>query len=80
MVGCLEVASLVAVISMHSVRVYHEIELLAFLVQRIQQLQGVLMVDIVISGAMCNLQHYRFCPDSVISHRIILHIIQHLSN
>ena len=58
-VGILEMITLIAVIAVHSVWVDHKIELLAGSVHCIKELEGILMVDIVITGAVCKLQHYR---------------------
>ena len=58
-VGILEVASLIASIAMHAVRIDHEVELLAELVKGIDELQRVLMVNIVVSSTMCDLEHNR---------------------
>ena len=60
LVGFQEVGTLIAVIAMHSVRIYHEIEFLAFLVKGIKKLKSVLMVDIVVTGAVGKFEHDRF--------------------
>ena len=52
MVGFQEMIALIAVVSMHSIRIDHEVELLALLMHDIQKLEGVLMVDVVVSGAV----------------------------
>ena len=59
-VGILEMIALIAVIAVHAVRVDHEVEFLAGFVHCIQKLECILMVDIVVSGSMRELQHYRF--------------------
>lgn len=56
----IEVVSLIAVIAMHSVRIYHEFEILALSVHYIQKLEGVLMMNVVVSSAMGKFEHYRF--------------------
>ena len=59
-VGILEMIALIAVIAVHTVWIDHEVEFLAGLMQCIQELECVLMVDIVVSGSVCEFQHYRF--------------------
>ena len=54
-----EVSSLIAVIAVHSVRVYHEIELLSGTMQLIKKLESVLVMNIVIACAMGQLKHHR---------------------
>ena len=54
-----EVVALVAVVAVHAVRVDHEVELLAFTVEGIQELEGVLVVDIIISCTMGQFEHDR---------------------
>ena len=54
-----EVSSLVAAIAVHSVRVDHEIETLAGFLEGIDELEGVLEMDVVISGAVGEFQHDR---------------------
>ena len=51
-------AALVVVIAMHSVRIDHQFELLLSLMQFIDKEKGVLMMNIVVSGAMSQLQHH----------------------
>ena len=55
----LEMIALIAVIAVHSVRIDHEVELLASLMQGIQKLEGILMVYIVVTGTMSKLKHDR---------------------
>ena len=57
MVGLEEVVALVAVIAVHAVRVDHEVELLAFAVEDITELEGVLVMDVVVTGAVGQFQH-----------------------
>ena len=52
--------ALVAAVAVHAVRVDHEVEFLSCLLHGIQKLEGILVMDIVITGAVCQLQHYRF--------------------
>ena len=59
-VGILEVGALVAVIAVHSVRIDHKVEFLAGFMHCIQKLQGVLVVDIVVSSAVGEFQHNWF--------------------
>ena len=59
MVGIEEVLALVAVVAMHAVRIYHEVELLAFLVHHIKKLESVLMVDVIIACSMSEFEHHR---------------------
>ena len=56
-VGFEEVRALVAMVAMHAVRIDHEVELLAGAVEGIQKLESVLVVDVVVSGAVGQLQH-----------------------
>ena len=56
-VGFEEVVSLVAIVAMHAVRVDHEVELLAFAVEGIKELEGVLVMDVVVTGAVGQFQH-----------------------
>ena len=58
-VGVLEVGALVATIAVHSVRIDHEVELLSFLLESINQEKSVLMVHVVVSCSVSDLQHYR---------------------
>ena len=58
-VGFLEVVALIAVVAVHAVGVDHEVEVLSRLVQGIQELEGVLVVDVVVTGAVSQFQHYR---------------------
>ena len=60
MVGIKEVVSLITTITVHSVRIDHEVELLAFLVEGVEKLEGVLMVHIVVSCTVSEFEHYRF--------------------
>ena len=58
-VGVSEVCALVALVAMHTVRIDHEVELLAGTMEGIQELESVLMVNVVISGSVGKLQHHR---------------------
>ena len=60
MVGVEEVLALVAVVAVHAVRIYHEVKLLALLMNHIKKLEIVLMVDVVVSSAVSQFQHHRF--------------------
>ena len=55
-----EVVALITIVAMHAVRVDHEVELLAGTMEDIQKLEGILMMDVVVSGAVSQLQHYWF--------------------
>lgn len=73
--------ALIATISVHAVRVYHEVEFLAFTMECIKELKSILMMNIVVSCAMGNLQHNRFiravCRNiRSVLHRIFIHIIE----
>ena len=54
-----EVGPLVASVAVHSVRVDHEIETLAGFLEGIDELKGVLEMDVVISGTVGEFQHDR---------------------
>ena len=56
-VGFEEVVALVAIVAVHAVWIDHEVELLAFAVEGIQKLKGVLVVNVVVTGAVGQLQH-----------------------
>ena len=58
-VGGVEVGALVTAVAMHAVRVDHEIELLTGLVHSVKELECVLVVNIVVTCTMSQLQHYR---------------------
>ena len=58
-VGSIGVGALVAVIAVHTVRIDHEVELLASLVHRVNKLEGILVVDIVVTGTMSKFEHHR---------------------
>ena len=51
--------ALVAAVAVHPVRVDHQFELGAGLLQGIGKHQGVLEMDIVVTGAVSQLQHHR---------------------
>ena len=57
MVGFEEVVALVAIVAVHAVRVDHEVELLAFTVEDIQELEGVLVMDVVVTGTVGQFKH-----------------------
>ena len=59
-VGLLEVGALVAAVAVEAVWVDHEVELLAGFVESVEELEGILVVDIVITCAMGQFQHDRF--------------------
>ena len=64
MVGFEEMFSLVATIAVHAVRVDHEFELLALLVQLVDELKRALEMNVVVTGTMSDFQHnrlYRRC-------------------
>ena len=48
-------ASLIATIAMHPVRIDHEIELLTFFMKGIYELEGVLMVNVIITRSVSDL-------------------------
>ena len=48
-----------ALVSVHTVRIDHEIKLLSCLLQGIDKLEGILEMHIVVSGAVGQLQHHR---------------------
>ena len=49
-VGVQEVGALVAAVAVHSVWVDHEVEAFAVAVEGVQELEGVLVVDVVVAG------------------------------
>ena len=51
-VGVLEVGALVASVAVHSVWVDHKVEAFAVAVEGIQELEGVLVMNVVIAGAV----------------------------
>lgn len=51
-VGLEEMGALISIIAVHTVRVDHEIELLAFAMKDIEELKCVLVVDVVVAGAV----------------------------
>lgn len=59
-VGLEEMGALISIIAVHTVRVDHEIELLSFPVEGIEELKGILVVDIVVAGAVGQFEHDRF--------------------
>ena len=54
-VGIEEVIALITVISVHTVRIDHELEVLSGLMQCVQQLQGILVMYIIVTCAVCKL-------------------------
>ena len=54
-----EVFSLIASIAMHTVRIYHEIEFLAGFLKSIDQQKSILMMYIIITCSMGDLEHHR---------------------
>ena len=55
-----EVFSLIASVAMHTVRIYHEIEFLAGFLEGINQQKSILMMYIVITCSVSDLEHDRF--------------------
>ena len=55
-----EVFSLIASVAMHTVRIYHEIEFLAGFLEGINQQKSILMMYIVITCSVSDLEHHRF--------------------
>ena len=51
-VGVLEVGALVAAVAVHSVWVDHKVEAFAVAVEGVQELEGVLVMDVVVAGAV----------------------------
>ena len=51
-VGVLEVGALVAAVAVHAVWVDHEVKAFAVAVEGVQELEGVLVVDVVVAGAV----------------------------
>ena len=52
-----EGVALIAIVAMHAIWVDHEVELLAFAVEGIKELESVLVMDVVVTGAMGKFQH-----------------------
>ena len=61
-VGSMEMSALITAVSVHSVRIDHEFELLSVLLQLIDKLHGTLEMDIVVTGAVSKLEHNRLIP------------------
>ena len=57
MVGIEKMAALITMIAMHTVRVDHKVKLLTLLVQCIQKQKSILMMHIVITCTMSQLEH-----------------------
>ena len=76
MVGIKEMSALISSVTMHSVRIYHEVKLLGFLVESIKKLKGILVVHIIVACAMSDLEHDRLVGGVIC--RIFLRIIEHL--
>ena len=55
----LEVEALVAAVAVHAVGIDHEVESGALALQDIDQLQGILEVDVVVAGAVGDFKHHR---------------------
>ena len=53
----IKVVALVAVVAMHTVRIDHELEVLALAVQCIKKLEGVLVVHVVVTCSVSQLEH-----------------------
>lgn len=51
-VGVLEMGALIAAVAVHSVWVDHKVEAFAVAVEGVQELEGVLVMDVVIAGAV----------------------------
>ena len=64
LIGVTEMIALVATITMHTVRIYHEIKFLSGSLESIHQKKSILMMYIIITSTMRDLQHYRLyrCP------------------
>ena len=60
-VGILEMLALIAPVAVHSVRIDHKVELPAGLVHSIKELESVLMMHIIVTCTVGQLEHYRFC-------------------
>ena len=58
-VGLKEVVALIAAVTMHAVRVDHELEFLTCAMKGIQELECILVMNIVIACAMGQFQHDR---------------------
>ena len=56
-VSVLKMGTLISAIAMHTVRIDHEVELLAGFVHGIKKLKGILMMHIIVSGTVRQLQH-----------------------
>lgn len=52
------VLALIPTVSVHTVRVDHELEVLSILMKSIDELEYILIMNIVITSAMSNLQHH----------------------
>lgn len=76
MVGIKEMSALISSVTMHSVRIYHEVKLLGFLVESIKKLKGILVVHIIVACTMSDLEHYRLIGSVI--RRITLHMVEHL--
>ena len=73
----LEVFALVAVVAVHAVGVDHEVEVLAGFVKGVEELEGILMVNVVVTGAVSEFEHDRFLGFARNDgHRIAVDIVQ----
>jgi len=53
---------LIATVAVHAVRIYHEVELLPFPMKTVKQQQSILMMYIIITCPMSDLEHDRLYP------------------
>ena len=60
MVGLSEVIALIAGVAVHTVWVDHEIEVLAGTMHCVEELESVLMMNIIVTRSMSQLEHNRF--------------------
>lgn len=71
-------SALIAAVAMHSVRIDHELELLALLLQLVDQLKGILEMNIVVTGAVSELEHDRLDAfRELVLHRIGGDVVDH---
>ena len=77
-VGLLEVGALVAAVAVEAVWVDHEVELLAGFVESVQELKGVLVMDVIVTCAMGQFQHYRLDRPGIVFCRVAFYIVQDL--
>ena len=58
LVGVVEMFALIATVTMHAVRIDHQFHLLAFALDLVQELKGILMMDIVVTCTMSKFEHH----------------------